>query len=185
MQPERKGKTSSLKEQCLRYFTPREVGNPAFIFLVSSVSFWFCYLFFYFSSFYFYFLFSLDIIIWSSILFTFAFQVANLHSFPDDFNFPEHVSLRQRYVTFSKLVFCLSPCEKAGRKCLKVRLQIRMFESSSSLSFPNLDSVLIFCLVLVACFHQVFWMLFVLTSGSTGYFLVLISCCWTFVWTKL
>lgn len=47
VQRERKGKTSSLKEQCLRYFTPREV--------------------------------------------------ANLHSFPDDFNFPEHISLRQRY----------------------------------------------------------------------------------------
>lgn len=78
VQRERKGKTSSLKEQCLRYFTPREV--------------------------------------------------ANLHSFPDDFNFPEHISLRQRYVIFSKLVFCLSPCEKAGWKCLKVRLQIRIFE---------------------------------------------------------
>lgn len=47
VQPKNKGKTSSLKEQCLRYFTPREV--------------------------------------------------ANLHSFPEDFQFPKHISLRQRY----------------------------------------------------------------------------------------
>ncbi|KAK9274064.1 hypothetical protein L1049_018878 [Liquidambar formosana] len=47
MQPEKKGKLSSLKEQCLRYFTPREV--------------------------------------------------ANLHSFPEDFQFPQDISLRQRY----------------------------------------------------------------------------------------
>ncbi|XP_010254326.1 PREDICTED: tRNA (cytosine(38)-C(5))-methyltransferase isoform X2 [Nelumbo nucifera] len=47
VQPEKRGKLSSLKEQCLRYFTPREV--------------------------------------------------ANLHSFPDDFQFPQHISLRQRY----------------------------------------------------------------------------------------
>ncbi|XP_054788206.1 tRNA (cytosine(38)-C(5))-methyltransferase 2 isoform X2 [Prosopis cineraria] len=46
VQPERKDKTS-LKELCLRYFTPREV--------------------------------------------------ANLHSFPEDFQFPQHLSLRQRY----------------------------------------------------------------------------------------
>ncbi|KAH7524699.1 hypothetical protein FEM48_Zijuj06G0147300 [Ziziphus jujuba var. spinosa] len=45
--PKRKGKASPLKEQCLRYFTPREV--------------------------------------------------ANLHSFPEDFQFPQHISLRQRY----------------------------------------------------------------------------------------
>ncbi|XP_030492879.2 tRNA (cytosine(38)-C(5))-methyltransferase 2 [Cannabis sativa] len=45
--PEKKGKTSPLKKQCLRYFTPREV--------------------------------------------------ANLHSFPEDFHFPQHISLRQRY----------------------------------------------------------------------------------------
>ncbi|KAJ8751714.1 hypothetical protein K2173_025885 [Erythroxylum novogranatense] len=45
--PSDKGKTSSLKEQGLRYFTPREV--------------------------------------------------ANFHSFPEDFRFPEHISLRQRY----------------------------------------------------------------------------------------
>lgn len=44
--PRRKDKTS-LEEQCLRYFTPREV--------------------------------------------------ANLHSFPKDFDFPQHISLRQRY----------------------------------------------------------------------------------------
>ncbi|XWS70847.1 hypothetical protein CRYUN_Cryun03dG0084200 [Craigia yunnanensis] len=47
VQPKKKGKASSLKEQCLRYFTPREV--------------------------------------------------ANLHSFPEDFQFPKHISLRQRY----------------------------------------------------------------------------------------
>ncbi|OAY27355.1 tRNA (cytosine(38)-C(5))-methyltransferase 2 isoform X1 [Manihot esculenta] len=47
VQPKDKGKTSSLKEQGLRYFTPREV--------------------------------------------------ANLHSFPEDFHFPQHISLRQRY----------------------------------------------------------------------------------------
>ncbi|KAH1105568.1 hypothetical protein J1N35_009336 [Gossypium stocksii] len=47
IQHKNKGKTSSLKEQCLRYFTPREV--------------------------------------------------ANLHSFPKDFRFPKHISLRQRY----------------------------------------------------------------------------------------
>ncbi|XVF88153.1 hypothetical protein PTKIN_Ptkin19aG0027300 [Pterospermum kingtungense] len=47
VQPKNKGKASSLKEQCLRYFTPREV--------------------------------------------------ANLHSFPEDFQFPKHISLRQRY----------------------------------------------------------------------------------------
>uniref|UniRef100_A0A5B7BQF9 Putative tRNA (Cytosine-5-)-methyltransferase-like isoform X2 n=1 Tax=Davidia involucrata TaxID=16924 RepID=A0A5B7BQF9_DAVIN len=47
MQPNTKDKVSSLEEQCLRYFTPREV--------------------------------------------------ANLHSFPEDFHFPKHVSLRQRY----------------------------------------------------------------------------------------
>ncbi|XP_012076609.1 tRNA (cytosine(38)-C(5))-methyltransferase 2 isoform X1 [Jatropha curcas] len=47
VQPKDKGKTSSLKEQGLRYFTPREV--------------------------------------------------ANLHSFPKDFNFPQQISLRQRY----------------------------------------------------------------------------------------
>ncbi|TYH08014.1 hypothetical protein ES288_A08G281300v1 [Gossypium darwinii] len=47
IQPKNKGKTSSLKEQCLRYFTPREV--------------------------------------------------ANLHSFPKDFQFPKHISLRQRF----------------------------------------------------------------------------------------
>ncbi|KAE8698350.1 hypothetical protein F3Y22_tig00110597pilonHSYRG00027 [Hibiscus syriacus] len=47
VQLKNKGKTSSLKEQCLRYFTPREV--------------------------------------------------ANLHSFPKDFEFPKHISLRQRY----------------------------------------------------------------------------------------
>ncbi|KAF8393259.1 hypothetical protein HHK36_021500 [Tetracentron sinense] len=47
VQPERKGKVSSLKEQGLRYFTPREV--------------------------------------------------ANLHSFPEDFHFPQHISLRQQY----------------------------------------------------------------------------------------
>ncbi|XP_017983314.1 PREDICTED: DNA (cytosine-5)-methyltransferase [Theobroma cacao] len=47
VQPKRKGKATSLKEQCLRYFTPREV--------------------------------------------------ANLHSFPEDFQFPKHISLRQRY----------------------------------------------------------------------------------------
>ncbi|EOY31434.1 Pentatricopeptide repeat superfamily protein, putative [Theobroma cacao] len=46
VQPKRKGKATSLKEQCLRYFTPREV--------------------------------------------------ANLHSFPEDFQFPKHISLRQR-----------------------------------------------------------------------------------------
>ncbi|KAF3447158.1 hypothetical protein FNV43_RR12338 [Rhamnella rubrinervis] len=45
--PKKKGKASPLKEQCLRYFTPREV--------------------------------------------------ANLHSFPEDFQFPQHISLRQRY----------------------------------------------------------------------------------------
>ncbi|PON57910.1 C-5 cytosine methyltransferase [Parasponia andersonii] len=45
--PEKRGKTSSLKEQGLRYFTPREV--------------------------------------------------ANLHSFPEVFHFPQHISLRQRY----------------------------------------------------------------------------------------
>ncbi|XP_038884641.1 tRNA (cytosine(38)-C(5))-methyltransferase 2 isoform X2 [Benincasa hispida] len=44
---ERMGKAHSLKEQKLRYFTPREV--------------------------------------------------ANLHSFPEDFQFPEHIGLRQRY----------------------------------------------------------------------------------------
>ncbi|KAL6344898.1 hypothetical protein AAG906_006655 [Vitis piasezkii] len=43
----KKDKASSLEEQCLRYFTPREV--------------------------------------------------ANLHSFPEDFHFPQHVNLRQRY----------------------------------------------------------------------------------------
>lgn len=47
VQPKKKGKSSPLKEQCLRYFTPREV--------------------------------------------------ANLHSFPEDFDFPQHISLRQRY----------------------------------------------------------------------------------------
>ncbi|KAG8487307.1 hypothetical protein CXB51_020904 [Gossypium anomalum] len=47
IQPKNKGKTSSLKEQCLRYFTPREV--------------------------------------------------ANLHSFPKDFQFPKHITLRQCY----------------------------------------------------------------------------------------
>ncbi|KAH9799207.1 tRNA (cytosine(38)-C(5))-methyltransferase 2 [Citrus sinensis] len=47
VQPKNKGKASSLKEQHLRYFTPREV--------------------------------------------------ANLHSFPGDFQFPHHLSLRQRY----------------------------------------------------------------------------------------
>ncbi|XP_015572462.2 tRNA (cytosine(38)-C(5))-methyltransferase 2 isoform X1 [Ricinus communis] len=47
VQPKEKGKTSSLQEKGLRYFTPREV--------------------------------------------------ANLHSFPKDFHFPEHISLRQRY----------------------------------------------------------------------------------------
>ncbi|GAV70563.1 DNA_methylase domain-containing protein [Cephalotus follicularis] len=47
IQPKDRGKPSSLKEQCLRYFTPREV--------------------------------------------------ANLHSFPEDFQFPQHTSLRQRY----------------------------------------------------------------------------------------
>ncbi|ESR63731.1 hypothetical protein CICLE_v10008576mg [Citrus x clementina] len=47
VQPRNKGKASSLKEQHLRYFTPREV--------------------------------------------------ANLHSFPGDFQFPHHLSLRQRY----------------------------------------------------------------------------------------
>lgn len=46
VQPIKRDKTS-LKEQCLRYFTPREV--------------------------------------------------ANLHSFPEDFEFPEHISLKQRY----------------------------------------------------------------------------------------
>ncbi|KAJ7958750.1 tRNA (Cytosine-5-)-methyltransferase [Quillaja saponaria] len=46
VQPKKKGKTS-LKDQCLRYFTPREV--------------------------------------------------ANLHSFPEDFEFPQRISLRQRY----------------------------------------------------------------------------------------
>ncbi|XP_061365462.1 tRNA (cytosine(38)-C(5))-methyltransferase 2 isoform X2 [Gastrolobium bilobum] len=46
VQPMKRDKTS-LKEQCLRYFTPREV--------------------------------------------------ANLHSFPEDFVFPEHISLKQRY----------------------------------------------------------------------------------------
>ncbi|OVA00497.1 C-5 cytosine methyltransferase [Macleaya cordata] len=46
-QPEKKGKVSPLKEQGLRYFTPREV--------------------------------------------------ANLHSFPEDFHFPQHISLKQRY----------------------------------------------------------------------------------------
>ncbi|KAJ0029795.1 hypothetical protein Pint_12693 [Pistacia integerrima] len=50
MQPKKKGKTTSLKEQCLRYFTPREV--------------------------------------------------ANLHSFPEDFQFPQHISLRQRSVSY-------------------------------------------------------------------------------------
>ncbi|KAL5559298.1 hypothetical protein UlMin_035509 [Ulmus minor] len=45
--PEKRGKGSSLKEQGLRYFTPREV--------------------------------------------------ANLHSYPEDFHFPPHISLRQRY----------------------------------------------------------------------------------------
>ncbi|KAH9760786.1 tRNA (cytosine(38)-C(5))-methyltransferase 2 [Citrus sinensis] len=47
VQPKNKGKASSLKEQHLRYFTPREV--------------------------------------------------ANLHSFPGDFQFPHHLSLRQRF----------------------------------------------------------------------------------------
>lgn len=47
IQPQKKGKPSSLKNQGLRYFTPREV--------------------------------------------------ANLHSFPEDFHFPQHISLRQRY----------------------------------------------------------------------------------------
>ncbi|XVE63522.1 hypothetical protein DITRI_Ditri07aG0026800 [Diplodiscus trichospermus] len=47
VQPKNKGKASSLKEQCLRYFTPGEV--------------------------------------------------ANLHSFPEDFQFPKHISLRQCY----------------------------------------------------------------------------------------
>ncbi|KAA8521518.1 hypothetical protein F0562_012172 [Nyssa sinensis] len=47
IQPKTKDKASSLEEQCLRYFTPREV--------------------------------------------------ANLHSFPEDFHFPKHISLRQRY----------------------------------------------------------------------------------------
>lgn len=47
VQPEKEGKASSLKEQCLRYFTPREV--------------------------------------------------ANFHSFPEGFHFPDHISLRQRY----------------------------------------------------------------------------------------
>ncbi|KAF5743297.1 hypothetical protein HS088_TW09G01363 [Tripterygium wilfordii] len=47
VQPKNKGKGSSLKEQALRYFTPREV--------------------------------------------------ANFHSFPEDFQFPQHISLRQRY----------------------------------------------------------------------------------------
>ncbi|XP_020220873.1 tRNA (cytosine(38)-C(5))-methyltransferase 2 [Cajanus cajan] len=46
VQPMKRDKTS-LKEQCLRYFTPREV--------------------------------------------------ANLHSFPEEFEFPEHISLKQRY----------------------------------------------------------------------------------------
>ncbi|XWS73089.1 hypothetical protein CRYUN_Cryun02cG0096000 [Craigia yunnanensis] len=47
IQPKNKGKASSLKEQCLRYFTPREV--------------------------------------------------VNLHSFQEDFQFPKHISLRQRF----------------------------------------------------------------------------------------
>ncbi|RYQ82652.1 hypothetical protein Ahy_B10g101230 isoform A [Arachis hypogaea] len=46
VQPEKRDK-ASLKEQCLRYFTPREV--------------------------------------------------ANIHSFPEDFKFPDHISLKQRY----------------------------------------------------------------------------------------
>ncbi|KAK9932804.1 hypothetical protein M0R45_020026 [Rubus argutus] len=46
-QPKIQDKASSLKEQCLRYFTPREV--------------------------------------------------ANLHSLPESFQFPQHISLRQRY----------------------------------------------------------------------------------------
>ncbi|XP_059641465.1 tRNA (cytosine(38)-C(5))-methyltransferase 2 isoform X2 [Cornus florida] len=47
MQPKTEDKASSFEEQCLRFFTPREV--------------------------------------------------ANLHSFPEDFCFPKHISLRQRY----------------------------------------------------------------------------------------
>ncbi|KAK4547237.1 hypothetical protein RGQ29_032835 [Quercus rubra] len=47
VQPKKKGKSSPLMEQCLRFFTPREV--------------------------------------------------ANLHSFPEDFHFPQQISLRQRY----------------------------------------------------------------------------------------
>ncbi|PQQ02502.1 uncharacterized protein Pyn_24673 [Prunus yedoensis var. nudiflora] len=47
LQPNNEDKASSLKEQCLRYFTPREV--------------------------------------------------ANLHSLPEDFQFPQQISLRQRY----------------------------------------------------------------------------------------
>ncbi|KAM1134450.1 hypothetical protein ACFX19_044277 [Malus domestica] len=55
MQPKNKDKASSLKEQHLRYFTPREV--------------------------------------------------ANLHSLPEDFQFPQHISLRQRYALLGN---CLS-----------------------------------------------------------------------------
>lgn len=47
VQPKKKGKSFPLKEQCLRFFTPREV--------------------------------------------------ANLHSYPEDFHFPQPISLRQRY----------------------------------------------------------------------------------------
>ncbi|PNX84313.1 tRNA (cytosine(38)-C(5))-methyltransferase-like protein, partial [Trifolium pratense] len=58
--PMKRDKTS-LKEQCLRYFTPREVSGFS---LFSGIS---------------------------------CILVANLHSFPEDFEFPEHISLKQRY----------------------------------------------------------------------------------------
>ncbi|GAU24106.1 hypothetical protein TSUD_388990 [Trifolium subterraneum] len=60
IQPMKRDKTS-LKEQCLRYFTPREVSGFS---LFSGIS---------------------------------CILVANLHSFPEDFEFPEHISLKQRY----------------------------------------------------------------------------------------
>lgn len=94
MQASSKSNTLPKAKLRLRYFTPREVG--AFLLHLLLFSPAPC----------------LNRILVHSLLLLFhsyncsflSLQVANLHSFPEDFHFPQDVRLRQWYVSFKTLI---------------------------------------------------------------------------------
>lgn len=90
MQASSKSNTLPKAKLRLRYFTPREVG--AFVLHLLLFSPAPC-------------LNRMLVLLFHSYNCSFlSLQVANLHSFPEDFHFPQDVRLRQWYVSFKTLI---------------------------------------------------------------------------------